>query len=84
MTISVFWPAPTPPSQAMMLFMNTEKLLKSGEEYLDYLEGGWRGQNLLLVVCWRKPSLKPGKGYYHEVEDVFKYMQQNLMGSKEK
>ena len=84
MTISVFWPAPSPPSQAMMSFMNNEQLLKSSEEYLDYLEGGWSGQNLLLVVCWRKPSLKPEKEYYHEVEEVFKYMQQNLIGSKEK
>ena len=67
----------------MMSFMNTEQLLNSGEEYLDYLEGGWSGQNLLLVVCWRKPSLKPEKENYHEVEEVFKYMQQNLIGSKE-
>ena len=80
MTISVF----PPPSQAMMSFMNNEQLLKSDEEYLDYLEGGWSGQNLLLVVCWRKPGLKPEKEYYHEVEEVFKYMQQNLIGSKEK
>ena len=64
----------------IMSFMNTEQLLKSGEEYLDYLEGGWSGQNLLLVVCWRKPSLKPETG----VEEGFKYMQQNLKGSKEK
>ena len=84
MTISVFWPAPSPPSQAMMSFMNNEQLLKFSEEYLDYLEGGWSGQNLLLVVCWRKPGLKPEKEYYHEVEEVFKYMQQNLIGSKEK
>ena len=104
MTISVFWPAPSPPSQAIMWhyqpvqgcnnvlavrkiitiiitmifltimsFMNPDQLLKSGEEYLDYLEGGWSGQNLLLVVCWRKPSLKPEKEYYREVEEVFKY-----------
>ena len=64
--------------------MNTEQLLKSGEEYLDYLEGGWSGQNLLLVVCWRKPSFKPEKENYYEVEEVFKYMQQNLLGSTEK
>ena len=66
------------------VIMNTNQLLNSGEEYLDYLEGGWSGQNLLLVVCWRKPSLKPEKENYHEVEEVFKYMQQNLIGSKEK
>ena len=64
--------------------MNTDQLLKSGEEYPDYLEGGWSGQNLLLVVCWRKPSLKPEKENYHEVEEVFKYMQQDLIESKEK
>ena len=56
----------------MMSFMNTEQLIKSVEEYLDYLEGGWSGQNLLLVVCWRKPSFKPEKEYDHEVEEVFK------------
>ena len=64
----------------IMSFMNPDQLLKSGEEYLDYLEGGWSGQNLLLVVCWRKPSLKPETG----VEEGFKYMQPNLKGSKEK
>ena len=68
----------------IMSFMNPDQLLKSGGEYLDYLEGGWSGQNLLLVVCWRKPSLKPEKKYFHDVEEVFKYMQQNLIGSKEK
>ena len=50
-----------------------EDPFKSVEEYLDYLEGGWSGQNLLLVVCWREPSLKPEKEYYREVEEVFKY-----------
>ena len=62
-----------PPYQALMSSMNTEQLLKSGEEYLDYLEGGWSGQNLLLVVCWRKPGLKPEKEYYHEVENTTEF-----------
>ena len=72
------------PSHVMMSFMNTEQLIKSVEEYLDYLEGGWSGQILLLVVCWRKPSFKPEKENYYEVEEVFKYMQQDLIESKEK